>query len=135
MDPTEEMEQLISDADFTVRRWDFLSLPLTALYFDKTILLSEKIRNSRETRCLLAEELCHGLYSSGNCLSDPKREAYARGKAYELLLPLEELQAALKAKKRPFEIAEEFSVTEEVLAAAIAHYQSKGKLPPAKEPE
>ena len=128
MNRTEEMEQMISDADFTVKRWDFLSLPLTALYFDKIILLSKEVEDDNEKRCLLAEELCHGLYSSGNCLKDEKQEAYARGKAYELLLPLKELKAALKAKKRPFEIAEELNVTEEVLAAAIAHYRAKGKL-------
>ena len=132
MDRTEEMEQMISDADFTVERWDFLTLPLTALYFDKTILLSKSVKDANEKRCLLAEELCHGLYSYGNCLKDEKQEAYARGKAYELLLPVEELKAALQAKKRPFEIAEEFSVTEEVLFAAVAHSRAKGLLPEAK---
>lgn len=84
-----------------------------------------------EKRCVLAEEVSHGLYTVGNILDQDhilnrKQEQFARKKALECLVPLSEIVRAYNAGLRaPHEMADFLDVTEEVLADALQHHQRK----------
>lgn len=129
MTKLELLEQSIYEEGLSVMQHDFGELPLKALWFDGTIVLSPQITGSTEKRCLLAEEYCHHKYSVGNVLLDSKQEAFARQKAYEYLVPMAGLAKVLQEGcSTLYECAEQLEVTEEVLAAALNYYHSKGIL-------
>lgn len=123
----ESLEQQLYDENIPVMCHDFGHLPLKALWFDGTIILSPDIKNTTEKRCVLMEEYCHHRYSVGNILRDAKQEAFARGKAYEQLVPMPTLKKAIKKGCcTVYEIADHLDVTEEVLMAALDYYKAKG---------
>lgn len=84
-----------------------------------------------EKRCILAEEVSHGLYTVGNILDqnnvqNRKQELFARKKALEFLVPLSEIVRAYNAGLRScYEMAEYLEVTEQILADALAHHERK----------
>ena len=93
--------------------------------------ISKKLDNVAEKRCILAEEITHSFFTVGNILdqndiSNIKQENFARGKAYEALLPLPLLiDAYMQGCHSQYEMAEYLEVTEEFLIASLQHYQSK----------
>lgn len=127
MTQLEALEQKVYDEGIPVLCYDFSSLPLKALWVDGTIILSRGIKNVAEKRCVLMEEYCHHRYTVGNALRDTKQEAFARGKAYERLVPSSKIKEAIKAGCcTTYEIAEQLEVTEEMLVSALEHYKAKG---------
>lgn len=84
-----------------------------------------------EKRCILAEEVSHGLYTVGNILDqndqqNRKQEYFARKKALECLVPLSEIVRAYNAGlQAPHEMAEYLEVTEQILKDAMAHHERK----------
>lgn len=84
-----------------------------------------------EKRCILAEEVSHGLYTVGNILDqndlqNKKQEYFARKKALEFLVPLSEIVRAYNAGiQEPHEMAEYLEVTEQILTDALALHERK----------
>lgn len=127
MTQLEALEQRLQDENIPVKTRCFDDLPLKGLYVNGRVFLSLEIDNTAEKRCILTEEYCHHCYNYGNVLYDKKQEALARRQAYEMLVPLRSLEAAKKSGSYTvYEIAEQLEVTEEVLAAALDYYRTKG---------
>lgn len=123
----ETLEQQLYDSGLPVLRRDFKDMPAKALYVNGRIFLSRKVRNAAEKRCILAEEFCHHCLNCGNILRDEKQEAIARRKAYEMLVPLDELKGVVDSGCRSvYDLADYFDVTEDVAILAVEHYRSKG---------
>ena len=86
---------------------------------------------THEKRCILAEEYCHILFSIGDITdlsntANRKQEIFARRKAYEMLVPMKDIQAAYnRGNTHISEIAEELEVSEAFLQEAIEHYKIK----------
>ena len=93
--------------------------------------ISKRIESSVEKRCVLAEEIMHSFYTSGDILDQSniqnrKQEIYARQQAYEALLPLSLFVAAYNnGARESYEIADYLEVTEEFLHGAIEYYKRK----------
>lgn len=93
--------------------------------------LSDRLENSVERACTLAEELGHHKLNCGNILnqkdtSNRKQEQKARLWAYYRMVTIDKLIAAWEAGCRNrFEIAEYIGTTEAFLQEAIDSYKSK----------
>lgn len=104
---------------------------IKGLYGDKTIWINQSIPTRAEKACVLAEELGHFYTTAGDIfdnsiLYNRKKEKLARTWAYERLVPLKSIvQAYLDGIRNRYEFAEYLSISEEMLDAAIKHYQEK----------
>lgn len=96
------------------------------LYGDNTILLNSDLKTTAEKTCILAEELGHHYTAAGDITGTSavarKQERIGRKCAYEQLVPINDLAAALRICRSKFEIAEQLDVTEEFLSDAIEYY-------------
>lgn len=93
--------------------------------------ISKSLEDVKEKRCILAEEMAHAFFTAGNILdqsdvSNIKQEHFARGQAYEALIPLSLLiDAYTQGYESRYEIAEYLEVTEEFLINSLWHYLNK----------
>lgn len=93
--------------------------------------ISKNLENVIEKRCILAEEIAHAFFTVGNILdqsdvSNVKQENFARGQAYENLIPLSLLiDAYIQGCETRYEVAEYLEVTEEFLIESLWHYLNK----------
>lgn len=101
----------------------------SGLYGDGMILLSKDLKTTAEKTCILAEELGHHYTATGDITGDSvsarKQELMGRKIAYETLVPLEALAAAVLGSRSAFEIAETLQITEAFLREAVAYYHGK----------
>ena len=93
--------------------------------------ISKTIETDAERLCVLAEEMAHSVYTSGDILdtrdiNSMKQESFARSIAFENLLPLYKLIDAYLNCRHDFnDIPEYLGVTWEFLSSAIDHYSIK----------
>ncbi len=85
---------------------------------------------TREKLVILAEELTHYFYNVGGILDEKdvvqrKRERFARGKVYEVLLPHNDIKLLLQAGDTVFDVAELYDVPEPFVLDAIEYYKVK----------
>ena len=83
-----------------------------------------------EKNCILAEEIAHYLYTSGditdqNDIANRKAELFARHKAYESTIPFEDVVLLLRAGEQIYDIAELYDLPEQYLRKALEWYISK----------
>lgn len=101
------------------------------LSIDNTISLSRSIRNVKEKKCVLAEELGHYKTTYGNILNQNnmqniKEENKGRAWAYEKLVSFEGLINAFEeGVKNRYELSLFLEVTEKFLINAIKYYRRK----------
>ena len=83
-----------------------------------------------EKNCVLAEEIAHYLYTSGDIIDqnwtvNRKLERFARRKAYEEVVPFEHIVSLLRAGEQIYDIAELYELPERYLREALEWYISK----------
>lgn len=108
------------------------------LYFEegacRSITINSAVKTAGEEVGVMAEELGHSVFGGGDLFFpggvDPvlRRRAELRAKnyAYRLVLPPKKLEKALKSGAALFEIAEQFSVSEDFVENAVEAYRLKG---------
>lgn len=108
-----------------------VELPLKCDGFccDNYIFINQDL-TYKEKNCILAEEIAHYLYTAGdilnqNDIANRKAELFARRKAYEAVVPFNQVVALLRAGEQLCDIAEIYDFTEEFLRAALEWYISK----------
>ena len=108
---------------------DVITAPLRGndgLYCDGCVLVGSHLKTTAEKACILAEQLGHHYTASGNITSNSivsrKQERLGRKTAYEMLLLLDDLAAALKVCRSKYEVAEHLQITEEFLDNAVEYY-------------
>ena len=113
------------------------------LYFEKgalrTITINNAIRTSGQEAAVMAEEIGHSVVGGGDLVfpggADPvfrkRAEIRAQYYAYVLVLPVKKLKRALSRGETPYEIAEEFGLSEDFVRCAIKAYSAKGFFPSA----
>ncbi len=131
MNKLENLEQEAFDNDVNVYNYDLGDDELKGLYLDGNIALSDKLYNTAERSCVLAEELGHHHTTVGNILDlnqpgNRKQERQARVWAYNRQIGLNGLIRAYEhGCTNRHEIAEYLEVTVEFLQEAIICYQDK----------
>ncbi len=104
---------------------------IKGLYCNNTIAINSNTLTTAEKTCILAEELGHYHTTVGDILDQSnlpnrKQEERARRWAYEKLVPLDELDAAIRAGIASHsELAEYMNVTEMFLSASLQYYDVK----------
>ena len=104
---------------------------IKGLYANNVIWLNNKLKNTVEKTCILAEELGHFYTSDGDILDQSsfenrKQELRARRWAYERLIPIEKLvQAKNEGINNRYELAEFLQVTEDFLQNTLDRYKEK----------
>ena len=123
----EEMLQVAADRDIDV--YENIDLGrLEGLYTDNAVALSYMLETSTKKACILAEEIGHYETSYGNILDQSimenrKQEHRARVWAYNFLVPVETIIAALAEGYREiWELAEYLEVEEWFLIGCLKHY-------------
>lgn len=119
-------EQLLSEYDEVVEVEE-RNIPTEGLYCDGYIWIKKDMTSTRKA-CILAEELGHHMTSVGNILDQKdignrKQEHKARKWAFERLVPLQDIERAVKHGHRdPWDMAEYLGVDERFLREALKHY-------------
>ena len=104
---------------------------LKGLYFDNTILLSKNIKNHKEKKCILCEELGHHYESYGNILDqedhlNKAQEIRARRWAYKKLVSIDKLvNAFYNGIRNMYELAEYLEITLDFLKNAIKYFKKR----------
>ena len=98
---------------------------------EKKIAISDRLKTSTEKACVLAEELGHYFYTSGDIIDQSstqnrKQELLARVKAYNHMVGLTGIIRSYDHGCRSlYEMAEYLDVTETFLADALEAYRLK----------
>jgi len=127
----EQLAQEANDNGLEVLEMAFRSNRIKGLYCNSTIAINDKLKDSRNKACILAEEIAHHDLTVGNILEQSntqnrKQEMLARMSAYNRMIGLIGLINAFNAGCRNrFEIAEYLDVTEEFLIDALEAYRNK----------
>ena len=127
----EQLAQEANDNGLEVLEMAFRSNRIKGLYCNSTIAINDKLKDSRNKACILAEEIAHHDLTVGNILEQSntqnrKQEMLARMSAYNRMIGLIGLINAFNAGCRNrFEIAEYLDVTEEFLIDALESYRNK----------
>ena len=127
----EQLAQEANDNGLEVLEMAFNSNRIKGLYCNSTIAINDKLKDSRNKACILAEEIAHHDLTVGNILEQSntqnrKQEMLARMSAYNRMIGLIGLINAFNAGCRNrFEIAEYLDVTEEFLIDALESYRNK----------
>ena len=106
---------------------------LPGLICDRTIYLNSSLPFD-EAICVLSEEIGHYKTSTPKDITDynqnAKEERRARNWGYKKLVPLDKLKQFIIQKEcvMPYELAEEFGITEEFCEEAVRMYRVKGEL-------
>ncbi|MGF3066611.1 ImmA/IrrE family metallo-endopeptidase [Facklamia sp. P12950] len=106
---------------------------LPGLICDKTVYLNKDLPFDKAI-CVLSEEIGHYKTSTPKDITDyrfnGKEERKARNWGYKKLVPIEKLKNFIVKKESvmPYELAEEFGITEEVAEEAVQMYRVKGEL-------
>lgn len=130
MDCYEVLLDCAHDMGLEVVEKDFKS-NVKGLCKGNKIGISKSLKDSKEKRCVLAEEIAHCFFTVGNIIdirdaSNAKQEHYARHQAYEAILPLRLLiDSYMDGNTNCYEIAEDLSVTEDFLTETLYHYAQK----------
>lgn len=110
-------------------------------FYDNGVLLVSKNLAQERKLEVLAEEIAHHYLTYGNILDQTiyinrKFETYARRKAYEILIPSDEIIKLYEFGIRTIhEMAVHFEVTDEFMLDAHNHYRLKLGMPLLPEPE
>ena len=86
----------------------------------------------KEKNCILAEEIAHYLYTAGditdqNDTAKRKAELFARRKAYEEIVPFENVVSLLRAGEQIYDIAELYDLPEQYLREALGWYVTQNE--------
>lgn len=101
------------------------------LCIDDTISLSSKIKNKKEKKCIIAEEIGHYKTTCGNILDQTnlqnrKEENKGKAWAYNKLVSFDNLIFAYEAGvKNRYELSIFLEITENFLENAILYYRQK----------
>ena len=93
--------------------------------------LAQDLETDADKSCVLAEEICHSLFTVGNILDQDEviskqRERRDRIKSYDLLFGVEGIaKAIMHGCSNTYEMAEYLGVNENTLSEAIDLYESK----------
>ena len=115
--------RVYADADFPDR--------LRGLYLDNNIMLNKGIITEAERGCILAEEIGHAKFTTGNILDqhveeNRKQELQARAYAYKKKITIDKIFAAAEAGCRNrYELAEYIGVPEWFLNEAPSFFRGK----------
>jgi Zn-dependent peptidase ImmA (M78 family) len=123
----EDLLQTAADRGLKIHEnWDLGRVK--GLYVDGNIALSSHLDTSIKKACILAEEIGHYETSYGNILDQSieenrRQEHRARTWAYNFLVPVETIMAALAEGYREiWELAEYLEVEEWFLIGCLKHY-------------
>lgn len=114
-----------------IENYCFKSDRIDGLYCDGTIALSNRLENSIQKVCILAEELGHhesavGDITDQSFVSNRKQELKGRLIAYNKMVGLIGIVDAFKHHcQNIHEVAEYLGVTEEFLNDTISYYKNK----------
>lgn len=123
--------QLAHERGFAVvERFDFKNSNIKGLATKDGIVLSSDLKNDRERKCVLAEEIAHIQINTGNItdlsnLSNKKQEIRAHKLAVKKLVPFSRLIDAiieLREETSIYALAHKLDVTEDFLLEAIEIY-------------
>ncbi|MBC1522223.1 ImmA/IrrE family metallo-endopeptidase [Listeria aquatica] len=124
-------EKLVNDyKDLITIKEEKMPDKLPGLFLDDTIFIDSR-KTQVEKRCLLIEELMHWKYTYGNIvdqtyLPNRKQEIFARRRAFEELVPINEIIRCFYLGLTEYhEVAEQLEVTEEFLRNTVDAYREK----------
>lgn len=127
----EKLLQLAKDKGIEVKENVYFDSGLKGLAISEGVGLSYTLHTETEKRCILAEEIAHKEYNTGNITdlrigSNRKQELRAHRQAVHELVPFEiliEVVIELRENATLFTIAETLDITEEFLLDALEIYR------------
>lgn len=134
----ELLQSAYDNGHFVIEHFDFTKCTdklsnIEGLATKEGILLSDKLKDDRHRKCVLAEEIAHRKYSTGNItdlslVSNHRQEVKAHKEAVYNLVPFKKLVDTvieLRYESDIYTVAFELDVTEEFLLEAIKYYSLK----------
>lgn len=128
-------EQLVGEIDIRFDDRAILPERIKGLYIEtpsiEMILINRNIKNTKERKCILAEEYGHYKKTVGHIFDQTsthnvKQECIARRWAYEKIIPLSFIiRARLEGITNAFELSEYLEVTEEFVNLSLTYYKDK----------